>query len=197
MSSPIPISVLNGSGRYKHSFTDLAIPTRGLPLVLSRIYSSDQQKTAPRFGWDWSFQDRLTIEPNSGTVFHIQPGNVVHAFTNSGGVFTPTESEVTDKLTQIDDHHYQILTKSKMRMIYEVPSGVTVSATVPFEAPVHQQIDRNDNANTFTWDAQGKRLARIEGPDPSQYLKFTWTNDRGPDKVFDHTGRCVVYGYQS
>lgn len=71
MSSPIPISVLNGSGRYKHSFTDLAIPTRGLPLVLSRIYSSDQQKTAPRFGWDWSFQERLTIEPNSGTVFHI------------------------------------------------------------------------------------------------------------------------------
>ena len=73
MSSPIPINVMNGSGRYHHSFTDLAIPTQGLPLVLARVYNSDQQKLAPQFGWNWSFQQHLTIEPNSGTVYPRLP----------------------------------------------------------------------------------------------------------------------------
>ncbi|CAM9616121.1 unnamed protein product, partial [Phaeothamnion confervicola] len=196
-SSPIPIKIMNGSGRYSHAFGDLALPTRGLPLVLGRLYNSEQENQAPRFGWRWTFEDSLTIEPTSGNVFHTRSDGHVSAFTNSGGTFTATEAENRDILTQIDDHHYQIKSKGKVRVVYAVPSGVALPATDFYMAQVSQEIDRFGNTNTFTWDAKGKRLLRMEGPDPSIFLKFIWSNDRGPDKVFDHTGRCVVYNYTS
>ncbi len=196
-SSPIPIDVSNGSGRYYHSFTDLAVATKGLPLTLSRVYSSEEQKSAPRFGWNWNFQDHLVIEPNSGNVYHVsEPNPTYHQFTPQGTGYV-TDGDNTDVLTQVDSTHYQIAHKNHTLSVYAVPSGVTPSKTLPFEAVLQKQIDQNGNANTFTWDATGKQLQRIEGPDPSQFIKLSWSDERGPDKAFDQTGRCVVYRYSS
>ena len=191
--SPIPIIIKNGSGLYEHSFVDLAIETRGLPLVLSREYLSVQQKTAPQFGWKWSFQDELKID--SGTIFHETADGRVDAFISDGSGFTPARVEMTDKLTLIDARHYQLKTKSKIRMIYEVPESVDLLSDQPIRAVLKQTIDKNGNTNTYVWNAAGDRLIKMIGPDPRQFIRLDWSQDRGPDKAVDHTGRVVRYSY--
>ena len=49
------------SGNYMHPMTDLTIQTRGLPIVISRVYRSEQAGIAPTFGWQWNFQQELRI----------------------------------------------------------------------------------------------------------------------------------------
>jgi hypothetical protein len=59
---------------------------------------------------------------------------------------------------------------------------------------LHKKIDRNGNAQTYYWNADGTQLNKIQGPVPEQFLKFKWSNKR-LEQVTDHTGRCVRYGY--
>ena len=195
LSSPIPIQVSNTSGRFSHHFTDLAIPTKGRPLVISRLHSSDEEKMAPSFGWTWSFQDQLLIEPTTGVVYHRNVGGGDYDRFDLQGSSYVADGDNTDVLTKVDNRHYKITTKSHMQMIYEVASGVA-PADLPFVANIKQEIDNNGNTNTLTWDSTGKRMTRMEGPDPSQFLSLQWSDDRGPDKVTDYTGRSVVYRYQ-
>ncbi len=181
------------SGRYRYEEVDLAIPTRGLPLVIGRYFLSEDQNRAPNFGWRWSFEHRLEgIE--TGSVTYLSPSGRVDTYVRAGSVLNPTRADITAKLRQLDFNHYELELKNHIRLVFLVPNGNTKIAVL------EKQIDRNGNTLTFSWDAFGQRLNSIEGPVPSQRLTLEW----GPgavanlfrlDRVTDWTGRKVEYRY--
>ena len=59
-----------GTGEYRQSFTDLSIPGRGVPLDLTRTYSSLLASQNSPFGYGWadSYDMSLSINATSGNV---------------------------------------------------------------------------------------------------------------------------------
>ena len=58
-------------------------------------------------------------------------------------------------------------------------------------------IDANGNTNKLSWDRDGRKMTRMEGPNPSQFIRVNWSEcgEALPVSAVDHTGRKVVYRY--
>jgi RHS repeat-associated protein len=77
--------VNTSSGEFWHTFDDLAIPGRGLPIDLQRTYSSAVATSTPPgpfgYGWSHSYQTRLQVGPGS-------PPSYVSAVAGNGSTTT-------------------------------------------------------------------------------------------------------------
>lgn len=181
------------TGRYRYEEMDLAIPTRGLPIVIGRYFLSEDQNRAPNFGWRWTFEHRLEgIQSNSVT--YLSPSGRVDTYVRAGAALNPTRPDITAQLRQIDFNHYELELKNHIRLVFVVPNGNTDVAVL------EKQIDRNGNTLTFSWDAFGQRLNSIQGPVSSQTVTLEWGPGAVPnifrlDRVTDWTGRKVEYRY--
>ena len=193
-ASPVGLSFSRSSGRFCNQTTDLSVSTRSGGLDVTRYYVGERQAEGAALGWNWSFQEHLQIVPDAEMVLHQSPTGHNQAF-NGTQTFVAARGDTTDSLTAIDERHFQIAMKDKTKLIFEVASDVELKGT-GYVANLHKVIDRNGNCDTYTWDAQGKHLLKMEGPDPSQFMTFKWSQDAGPDKITDHTGRSVQYRYQ-
>ena len=194
--SPVPLGLDPTNGQYGHRFVDLSIPTRGLPLNLGRNYVSQYEPVAPHYGWRWDFEEKMVLIPGvSQALLRGADGNEV-VFNRGGadGVFSPMRPEQSEKLRQLDDRHYEIQFRDQTVHQYVIPAGIGVSTAESQTAVLHKKIDRNGNAQTYYWNAEGTQLNKIQGPVAEQFLKFKWSNKR-LEQVTDHTGRCVRYGY--
>lgn len=194
--SPVEVNIYSGSGRYRRSALDLAVRTRGLPLAMARSYSSERESEAPQFGWAWNWQDKLFVDPSSHQVLHMSADGFIDAFKLVGSNYQPVESEVTDNLRKLDERHYELRLKNHSRMLYEIPQGVYLKSPTAY-AVLEKQIDRNGNTNLFSWDREGRKMTRMQGPDPSQFIRVEWSEcgESVPVSATDHTGRKVVYQY--
>ena len=79
------------TGNFWHTFTDIAIPGRGVPAALSRTYNSSPGATVPNgplgYGWSYIYGLSLTVGASSVAVNEENGSQVV--FTGSGpGPFT-------------------------------------------------------------------------------------------------------------
>ncbi len=193
-ASPVGLSFSRSSGRFCNQTTDQSVSTRSSGLDVTRYYVGERQAEGAALGWNWSFQEHLQIVPDAEMVLHQSPTGHNQAF-NGTQTFVAARGDTTDSLTAIDERHFQIAMKDKTKLIFEVASDVELKGT-GYVANLHKVIDRNGNCDTYTWDAQGKHLLKMEGPDPSQFITFKWSQDAGPDKITDHTGRSVQYRYQ-
>ena len=62
-----PVNTANGNYAYQH--TDIAIPTRGLPLDFARAYNSLSPQAGPLgYGWTHNWNLRLTENTTDGSV---------------------------------------------------------------------------------------------------------------------------------
>ncbi|MBT9588848.1 hypothetical protein IV102_36270 [bacterium] len=200
--SPIPLGVDPTNGNYSHRFVDLSIPTRGLPLQVGRNYVSEFEQTLPNFGWRWDFEEKLVLIPGASQVVLQGADGSQAYFVRRGpdGEFDPLyRQEQAERLRQIDDRHYEVRFPNQSTHLFEIPADAPVSTVEAQPAVLHKKIDRNGNAQTYYWSADGCRLHKIQGPVAGQYLKFRWTCDQGDSprvkQVADHTGRCVHYEY--
>jgi Domain of unknown function (DUF6531) len=68
--------VNTATGNFSETYTDLAIPGRGVPLVFSRTYNSLAASTVGPlgFGWTFDYQMSLTFGYNSATVVQEKAG---------------------------------------------------------------------------------------------------------------------------
>ena len=198
-ASPLALNLAAGSGLYNRGATDLAIATRGYPLVLSRSNHSRQGAEEQPHGWNWSFQDSLVVDTASKLVYHRAPDGKSDAFSmEPSGLILPTRQDLTDQITQIDARHFERVTKGHTRFLYEIPADVPATGPDAATAVLAKVTDPNGNANTFTWDSLGQKLYKMEGPLPGQFISLKWVRGHNAPllkSAVDHTGRKVRYDY--
>jgi len=196
-SSPIEVSVSYVNGHFYHRFVDLAVATRGLPLILARNYVSEREHMAPNFGWSWDFEEALLILPGAQQAILKGAAGEESLFARRSGQYVPIRPDQTDALRVIDDRHFEVTFKNHTRHLFEVPGQVDPHRGEPYRAVMKQKIDNNGNANTYTWDPSGRTCLRIEGPHPAQYFTLSWSAGKRPRLKFvkDHAGRRVCYEY--
>ena len=193
--SPIPIEVKRGSGRYSHNFGDLVVYSRTAPLYLGRSHSSDQQARPGHYGWNWSFDEKLIVFQNQA-IYQLPDGGVV-TYQDDGDGYKPAMNHITTKLTRLDDRTFRFDYKGGGSSTFKIPSGLDPASEKPVWAVLQKTTDTHGFSNTFQWDAKGLRLQKMQGPDPSQFIKLQWANCDTPQLVSacDSHGRNVCYDY--
>lgn len=195
--SPIPILIAKGSGRFNHAFADLVVYSRTAPLYLGRSYASEQQADPHGFGWSWSFDESLVVFRNQ-VLFKLPDGGAV-LYQDDGEGYQPTMSHITTKLTRVDERTFRFDYKGGGSSTYQIPAGLTVDFERPVLARPVKSTDTNGFSNTFTWDARGQRLLKMQGPDRSQFIELHWSRDcEAPQLLYacDSAGRWVRYRYK-
>jgi RHS repeat-associated protein len=80
------------TGDFWHTFNDLSIPGRGVPLSLSRTYNSLSAASDSPFGhgWSWNYGLSVNYDPSTNTATVNQEDGAEDTFTDDGsGNFTP------------------------------------------------------------------------------------------------------------
>jgi len=195
--SPIPILINKGSGRYSHAFADLVVYTRSTPLYLGRSHASDQQARPGHFGWNWSFDERLVVFQNQA-IYQLPDGGVV-TYQDDGAGYKPVMNHMTTELKRLDDRTFRFDYKGGGSSLFAIPAGLDPNSDVPVTAVLQKTTDTHGISNTFTWDKKGEKLLKMQGPDPSQWIRLQWRDCKEPQLVsaWDSRGRTVCYDYQT
>ena len=193
--SPIPILINKGSGRYSHASSDLVVYTRSTPLYLGRSHASDQQARPGHFGWNWSFDERLVVFQNQA-IYQLPDGGAV-TYQDDGDGYKPVMNHITTSLTRLDDRTFRFDYKGGGSSLFAIPSGLDPNSDVPVAAVLQKSTDTHGISNTFTWDKKGLTLLKMQGPDPSQWIRLQWRDCKMPQLVsaWDSHGRTVCYDY--
>jgi RHS repeat-associated protein len=170
------------SGAFWHSFTDFAIPGRGLPLNLTRTYSSVfAGVNGPLgFGWTISYLMSLTIDQGTGDVtVHQENGSQVTFTPGSGGSYS-APPRFTATLVKNVDGTFTFMRDAKQTFTFSATGQLT------------RETDLNGYATTFTYDGSGQ-LTTVTDP-AGRSLTFTWSGGHVV-AVKDPIGRLVTFSY--
>lgn len=77
-----------GTGNFWHTFSDLAIPGRGIPISLTRTYNSLAAANDGPFGYGWTHSYNLSLSVGSTTATVREEGGSEIVFDKSGTTFT-------------------------------------------------------------------------------------------------------------
>jgi RHS repeat-associated protein len=112
-----PVNCLNGE--FYHTFTDMAVPGRGLPLSFTRTYSSRAAGgTGPLgFGWTFAYNMRLSID-NVGTVTVTEETGSQIQFTPTGNGGYSAPSFVVAALTRNSDGTFTLTRRNQTRYTF-------------------------------------------------------------------------------
>lgn len=142
--------VNTATGAFTEAFTDAQVPAPGVPLTVSRVYSSDNPLTgALGKGWQLPWETRLQIQ-SSGDAVLVGEGGSRHTYTKkSDGTFT-TPGQARSKLAG-DGSGYKLTTAA--HATYVDPRG-NVSGADPTKYTTSYTYDAADRVKTVT-DARG------------------------------------------
>lgn len=175
--------VNTATGDFWHTFTDDAIPGRGLPLDLTRTYNSLSAGTDGPFGYGWSssYTMSLSIDPVSGNATVNQENGATTTFTpGSGGTFTAPPN-VFASLVQNGDGTYTFTRRGREKFTFG-SAGKLLS-----------ESDLNGYTTTLSYDGSGNLVA-ITDPAGRQ-LTLSYGANGKIASVSDPGSRTVQYGY--
>jgi RHS repeat-associated protein len=174
-----PVNTANGN--YAYQYTDLSIPTRGLPLDVTRAYNSLSPDSGP-LGYGWRHNWMVTAEEYGDDVYVTYGNGRQIRFTWDGsayegapGVFsTLTKSGNLFHLTEKDQTIYHFDAQGRLDSVE----------------------DANGNTTTLAYDGQ-ERLTTVTGP-AGRSLTFGYTSpisDSLISTIIDPSGRTLGYTY--
>jgi len=171
-----PINIMTGNYLYRHS--DIKI-SGGFPVELSRWYNArDNYNGLLGRNWHTSFEYRLWEKPDYVEV--IYPDGTRTKFNSSGGVYTPAEAGIYDKLVK-ENGVFKLISKDKTQYTFN-------------DAGQIKEIkDSNGNVSKFIYN--GDFLCEVRSD--SGYIIIDYTNRGLIRQVRDNTGRVVKYNYNS
>jgi len=182
-----PVNCVNGD--FWHTFTDLSVPGRGIPLLFSRTYNAlmASQDGPLGFGWTDSYSMSLTIDSNSNLTVHEEAGSSVTFSPNgSGGYQAP--SDVLATLTpSTDGSVYTYTRKDQDKFVFTVPTTTTPGLLT-------KEIDRNGYATILSYS--GGKLASVTDP-AGRSLQFSYNQAGRISTISDPIGRAVAFTYDS
>ena len=177
--TPFPVNC--ATGEFWHSFTDLSVPGRGLPLTLTRSYSSLHAGTSGPLGYGWtdSYNMSLSID-GSGNVTVNEENYSAVSFANVGGNLQPPPRTLAT-LVHNGDGTYTFTRKDQAHFNFDA-SGRLVS-----------EVDRNNYATLLAYDGSN-RLSTVTDPS-GRSLTFHYNASGLIDWVTDPAGRQVLFTY--
>ena len=188
-----------GSGAYSTEAVDLAIPTSGFPITVSRRYQSTRLIDGESgYGWVSSlstrlyYTDRLTTARRDTDNFRGDeleadvrfPNGVMYRFAeNIDGTFTPPAGRF-DTLVHNSDGTWDL-------QIQRTRSHLRFSATGDLVAMV------DEFGNTQVWTYVNDRLDRITDASGSgRFIQVDWGADGRISDITDPIGRHIHYTYE-
>lgn len=175
--------VNTATGEFHQSFTDLAIPGRGMPLNLTRTYSSLRAAQNSPFGYGWasSYTMSLSIDKTTGNATVNETNGSSELYTSKGsGVFNGPSWD------------FATLSQNTTTGNYTYARTTGESYVFNSTGQLIQEIDRN--ANTTTLAYSGGKLATVTDPG-GRTLTFSYGTNGDVSSVKDSSGRKVSYSY--
>jgi RHS repeat-associated protein len=182
-SGPYPINC--ASGDFWHTFNDLSVPGRGVPLDLTQTYNSALTATAETFGYGWSssYGMSASVNGNAGDVTITQENGSTDVFTpNDSGGYTTLPS-VFATLVQNADGSYTF-TRRATEIFTFSPTGKLVS-----------ESDRNGYVTSLAYKASGQ-LQTVTDPE-GRTIQFTYGTNGFISSATDSSGRTVTFSYDA
>ncbi|GIW91484.1 MAG: hypothetical protein KatS3mg109_1916 [Pirellulaceae bacterium] len=177
-----PVNTANGN--YTYSYTDLSIPTRGLPLTFARAYNSlDPQPGPLGYGWTHTWNLRLTENASDSSVVITFGDGHAEKWTWNGTAYDGAPG-VFGVLVKNGDGSFD-LTQKDQSVYHFAADGRLLWAE-----------DKNGNRTTLTYDAQG-RLTTVTEP-AGRDLTFEYTSPVSTtliSSVTDYAARSVQFTY--
>jgi RHS repeat-associated protein len=167
------------SGVFSHTFADLSVPGRGVPLGFSHSYNSFAAGSDSPLGFGWSEPYSMSLAVDgSGNVTVTQENGSQVVFTNSGGTLTPPP-RVIATLVKYGVGSYTF-TRGAREIFDFNASGQLVDLK-----------DLNGYMTTLAYSAG--QLATVTDP-AGRKLSFTWVGSH-ITTVTDPLVRSVFFGY--
>lgn len=171
------------SGNFWHTFTDFAIPGRGLALSFSRTYNSIDAGTEGRLGFGWidSYGAHLTVDPTTGNVtLFDESGGALTYTAGGGGLQAPPR--VLSPLTKNSDGSFTLTRHDLSKLTFDT-SGRLV-----------QETDRNGYATILAYS--GSQLTSVIDP-AGRSLALAYNSSGLLASVTDPLPRTVSYSYDA
>ncbi len=171
------------TGDFWHAFTDVSIPSRGLPLAVTRTYNSALASTDGSFGYGWSSNVTMYASfDDGGVTIHQEDGTTVTFEPNGSGGYTAPPS-VLATLVQEPSGSYVFTRKKDDRYVFS-SSGQLI-----------EEGERNGNTTKFTYNGSGQLTTET---DPSgRAIAFTYNDGGQIASVTDPEGRRTSYVYDA
>ncbi|MBK7862410.1 MAG: hypothetical protein IPJ65_28135 [Archangiaceae bacterium] len=175
---PVSSMVNLANGRLTESYTDLTLPSVGLPVVFSRHYASDfKQTTALGVGWLHSYAIFLRTELNGDITFVTEDTTEVR-FVKTGSTFAvPVGWYFT--LTPISGG---LRVRAKEGFVWEFDTSGRLT----------RLVDNSGNSTTMVYS--GSQLTSVLDSSAATALTLAYTAGK-LTSVTDRAGRVVGYGF--
>lgn len=173
-------------GFFWHTFGDLAVPGRGLPLALTRTYDSRlaSQDSPFGFGWTAAYNQYLTTDTSGDIFVHEETGSVI-TFSPTGSGYQAAPFIMASLASNGDG----TLTLTR----YGSRDSSTFAAPSPSAAgQLLREADRNGYTTSLTY--AGGRLSAVTDPE-GQSLTFAYNSAGRVASVTDPANHTVAYGY--
>ena len=168
-------------GTFWHSFTDVAIPGRGLSLNLSRSYNSDSTSLSSSGlfgpGWSWSYGMSLSVSGSTVTVLQESGSQVV--FNQSGLSYVPAQANTEAILVHNGDGTWTLTRHATQTLTFN-SSG---------------QLTAEKDLNGYTTAVTYPSGSQIVATDPAGRTLTATISGGHISSVSDGAGRSVSYGY--
>ena len=185
-----------GTGTYQARAVDLALPTPGFPVQVSRRYlSSNRTPGVLGVGWTTSLESRIWFSSYiAGSGLSAPAANVLlpdgaqFRFTINGltGAFEPPVGRRDLLVRNPSDLSFDF-TVQRSRTIYHFDK----------DGHLTTMTDEFGNAVTITYNASGQPQRVADQAGSGRYIDVYWRADGKVDYVQDSAGRRVSYGYGS
>jgi RHS repeat-associated protein len=171
------------SGNFTHTFADISVPGRGLPLAFIPTYNAGASGvTGPLgYGWTHSYSWALNVDGSSYVTIQQENGSTVTFAPASGSAYT-TPARVLATLVKNGDGSYTF-TRLQDQSHYTFNAG----------GKLISETDRNGFATTLSYNGSG-RLTTVTDP-AGRTLTFAYDGSGRITTVTDPGGRSVSFSY--
>ena len=171
------------TGEFWHTFPDLSVPGRGIPLDLTRTYSSLGASTLGPLGYGWtdSYDMSLSFDGSGNATVHEENGSAVTARVSGSTYVFP--SYVLASLVKNTNGTFTFTRRDKSRYLFSAAGKLT------------QEIDRNGYLTALSYNSAG-HLTSVTDP-AGRSLTFAYGTNGLISSVTDPAGRKVTFTYNA
>lgn len=191
VSTPDPVELF--TGRYRIRVTDLSLPSRGMPIELTRHYGSGIVYFGPwGYNWDHSYNIYLReLDAGAVAVWTGELGEDVYRPDPDGTFRPPLGVHRLLERRSASGPDYWLTDRDGVRMEFETPPGWPL----PDRVPLVRIRDRHDNMHSLSYDEQGRVATVSDGL--GRDLSFGYGSCGLLERVSDHTGRTWRYQHDN
>lgn len=170
------------TGNFWHTFTDLAIPGRGIPLAFSHTYNTQSAATDSPLGYGWATTVGMSLTQDATTgaaTVHEEGGSAV-TFNLANGSYSPAAPRIVATLVKNADGSFTFTREAQFTYTFDASGQLTL------------ERDLNGYATTFGYNSSGQ-VTTVTDP-AGRSLTIAWTGSHITG-VTDPIGRSVTFSY--